>query len=286
MERLQEAIAKARAQRDARPSGQTEERVSTSAAGSPLHETPAPALPDTVAEAWQALPELHVDPRRAARNHLVALVGGMGAAEIDGIRTRLLQHLASKGFCKVAITSPTPGAGKTTLALNLGFSLGRQSDQRTLVADADLRRPQMAKVLGVSARHGFGRVLDGTASLSDNAMRVGENLALATTHSPVRNSAELLQSRQAGTALDAIQLQYAPTVMLFELPPMLASDDAMAFLGHMDCALIVAAAERNSTKEVDRCERDVASQTTVLGIVLNRCRYMESSDGYVSYYGH
>jgi Mrp family chromosome partitioning ATPase len=286
MDRIQEAIAKARAERDAliaahgiAPLPEVTGTVAPAAAPT------GPVSPDAVAQAWQALPALTVDSRRAARNHLVALVGGEGAAEIDGIRTRLLQHLAAKGFCKVAITSPTPGAGKTTLALNLGFSLGRQSDQRTLVADADLRRPQMAKVLGVPARHCFDRVLDGTAALADNAMRVGDNLAFATTHAPVKNSAELLQSRRAGVALDTIQASYAPTVMLFELPPVLASDDALAFLGQMDCALIVAAAERNSTREVDRCERDVASQTTVLGVVLNRCRYMDRADGYADYYG-
>lgn len=286
MDRIQKAIAKARAERDAL----TAERGAAPAnpahgAAAPGGALTVPTPPDAVAQAWQALPALEVDRRRAARNHIVALVGGDGAAEIDGIRTRLLQHLAAKGFCKVAITSPTPGAGKTTLALNLAFSLGRQSEQRTLVADADLRRPQMAKVLGVTARHCFDRVLDGAEALAANAMRVGEHLAFATTHGPVRNSAELLQSRRARAALDTIQATYAPTVMLFELPPVLASDDAMAFLGHMDCALIVAAAERNSTREVDRCERDVASQTTVLGVVLNRCRYMERADGYADYYG-
>ncbi|MEL6210616.1 MAG: chromosome partitioning protein, partial [Pseudomonadota bacterium] len=75
-----------------------------------------------------------------------------------------------------------------------------------------------------------------------------------------------------------------PTVMLFDLPPLLVNDDAMAFLGHVDCALIVAAAEKTTVKEIDRCERDVASQTFVLGVILNRCRYMERSDSYNSRY--
>jgi Mrp family chromosome partitioning ATPase len=290
MERIQQALNKARAERDALTAEHDAGRAPGSPAGSANalvgHGSSAgDQVSGGIAAAWEALPTLMLDRRRADRNHLVAVVGGTGAAEIDGIRTRLLQHLASKGFCKVAITSPTPGAGKTTLALNLGFSLGRQAEHRTIVADADLRRPQMAKVLGVTAPHCLDRVLDGTATLADNAVRVGTNLAFATTRGPVRHSAELLQSRRTRAALDAIQATYAPTVMLFELPPVLASDDAMAFLGHMDCALIVAAAERNSVREVDRCERDVASRTPVLGVVLNRCRYMDRADGYSAYYG-
>ena len=289
-ERIQEAISKARAERDALMAEQDAGRAQRPPAGLPDspadHDTANPAGDggvDGIATAWQALPTLKVNRRRAGRNHLVALVGGTGAAEIDGIRTRLLQHLASRDFCKVAIISPTPGAGKTTLALNLGFSLGRQTEQRTIVADADLRRPQMAKVLGVTTPHCFDRVLDGTATFADSAVRIGANLAFATTQGPVRHSAELLQSRRARTAIDTIQAGYAPTVMLFELPPVLDSDDAMAFLGHMDCALIIAGAERNSTREIDRVERDVASQTTVLGVVLNRCRYMDRADGYADY---
>ena len=285
MERIQEAIAKARAERDALPPDQVTSQIAGARPVTAPPSAPTPPTPDAVSEAWKALAAFQIDHKRAARHHLVAHVGGPGAAEIDGIRTRLLQHIGAKGFRKVAIVSPTPAAGKTTLALNLGLSLGRLSDQRTLVADTDLRRPQMAKVLGMTPKNGFDRVLDGTAPLSESAMRVGDRLAFAVTPSAVRNSAELLQSHRAGEALDTIQATYAPTVMLFELPPLLSSDDAMAFLGHMDCALIVAAAERNSTQDVDRCERDVASQTTVLGVVLNRCRYMERSDGYSDYYG-
>ncbi len=289
MERIQQALLKARAERDALMAEHDAGQAPGAATGSPGVRAGQGSLVDNlvsddIAAAWDALPTHKVDRRRADRNHLVAMVGGTGAAEIDGIRTRLLQHLASKGFCKVAITSPTPGAGKTTLALNLGLSLGRQAEQRTIVADADLRRPKMAKVLGITAAHSFDRVLDGSALFADHAVRLGTNLAFATTRGPVRHSAELLQSRRTRAALDTIQATYAPTVMLFEVPPVLASDDALAFLGHMDCALIVAAAERNSVREVDRCERDVASRTPVLGVVLNRCRYMDRADGYSAYY--
>ena len=72
--------------------------------------------------------------------------------------------------------------------------------------------------------------------------------------------------------------------MMFDLPPLRVNDDAMAFLGQVDCALIIAAAEKTTIKEIDRCERDVGRQTFVLGVILNRCRYMDSSDSYSSYY--
>ena len=73
--------------------------------------------------------------------------------------------------------------------------------------------------------------------------------------------------------------------MPFAVPSVLDSDDAVAFRGHMACALIVVAAARNATRQVDRCEREVASQTTVLGMVLNRCRSMDRADGHTDYDG-
>ena len=64
------------------------------------------------------------------------------------------------------------------------------------------------------------------------------------------------------------------------MPPMLVSDDLMAFVPHLDCVLLVAAAERTRLDEVDKCEQDLAEQTNVLGVVLNKCRYMGEDYGY------
>jgi Mrp family chromosome partitioning ATPase len=64
------------------------------------------------------------------------------------------------------------------------------------------------------------------------------------------------------------------------MPPMLGSDDMQAFAGKVDCVLLVAAAESTTIDEIDRCERDLASQTNVLGVVLNKCRYTHAEYGY------
>jgi Mrp family chromosome partitioning ATPase len=81
-----------------------------------------------------------------------------------------------------------------------------------------------------------------------------------------------------GTA--AIKRAFLPDVLLYDLPPMLQSDDVMAFLPHLDCVLLVAGAEKSRLDEVDKCEKDIAEQTNVLGVVLNLCRYMGEDFGY------
>ena len=64
---------------------------------------------------------------------------------------------------------------------------------------------------------------------------------------------------------------------------LLGVDDAMAVMGQMDCVLLIAAAEKTTAKELDICEREAASQSNILGVVLNKCRYMGPDYGY-SYY--
>jgi Mrp family chromosome partitioning ATPase len=72
--------------------------------------------------------------------------------------------------------------------------------------------------------------------------------------------------------------------MLFDMPPLLVNDDTIGFLRHVDCAMVVAAAEHTSVKEIDECERELASHTNVLGVVLNKCRFTGRKYGYDYYY--
>jgi Mrp family chromosome partitioning ATPase len=293
MEKIQTAIAKARAARDLeaggaqkRPASEAVGAVQTSSevAANPVPETavspdPGPD-PEKVAAAWAALKEITPDPRILARHRVVASDGGFGTREVDIVRTRLLQQIRANGWRRIAITSPGTGCGKSTLAANLGFSLGRQRDQRTIVAEMDMRRPSLARLLGIRDRLNFSRVLDGQGDFLHHSVRIGPSLAFAACHDVVRHPAELLQSGEAVRALDTIEATYAPTVFLFDMPPLLVNDDAMAFMGQVDCALLIAAAEKTTIREIDTCERMIAAQTNVMGVVLNKCRYMPEEEKY------
>ena len=111
-------------------------------------------------------------------------------------------------------------------------------------------------------------------------MRYGDNLAIGTNAAGIRNSSELLQHAATPAALADIRTQFRPDILLFDLPPMLVSDDVIAFLPHLDCVMLVAAAERSRIDEVDKCERDLSEHTNVLGVVLNKCRYPGEDYGY------
>ncbi|MEL6681416.1 MAG: CpsD/CapB family tyrosine-protein kinase [Pseudomonadota bacterium] len=296
MDKIQAAIAKARA---AREGGVTQAPVSAPAI------TPAPAAaaagpgrtpskrsqlirPSTDRPSiWMPLANFAPSHRLMARQRVVTFDNSAqktpGSAAFDILRTKILQQMRTQGWKRLAITSPRADCGKTTVALNLAFSLSKQAEVHTIVGEMDMRRPTLSKALGISGGGSFAAVLEGKAQFADVAMRPRPNLAFAVNYAPVRNPSELLQSSTIEPAIERIESIYQPDLTIFDMPPMLQTDDTLAFMDVVDCVLLVAAAEKTSLAEIDVCERDLAAQTNVIGVLLNKCRYMDkdvSAAGY------
>ena len=103
----------------------------------------------------------------------------------------------------------------------------------------------------------------------------GTFLALALSGVPETDPTRLLMSDTTRDTLARIQGDYAPDIMIFDLPSILIGDDARAFLQHVDCALILARADQTRYGDFDSCEREVGEYTNVLGVVLNGYRHGE-----------
>lgn len=273
MEKIQSAIAKARASRNA-PRG--------------LSDTQAPAAtratPPAVQEAWDRIAQITLNPRDLQRNRVFTLQACNEAMPFDVLRTRMLRQMRAEGWRRVAITSPDKGCGKSTITANLALSLARQAELRTLVIDMDMRLPALARVLGVAQPPQFSDTLLGRAAPEDTLRRIGDNLCVALNASPVRGSSELLQGREVSAVLDRLNKALQPSVMLFDMPPMLRGDDMLAFLDKVDCALLVVEADVTPMADVDRCEQELAANGNVLGVVLNKMRHDDGA-GYGYGYG-
>jgi protein-tyrosine kinase len=270
MERIQAAIQKAKEQRGT---------AIAPAAGAALPRGAVRPVP--VGPVWSELAAFEPDARLMAKNHIVTFEDVDPVhSHFDILRTKVLRSMRRSGWTTLGITSPTSGCGKTTLALNLAFSMAHQPDLKTVLVELDLRRPAMAKMLGLKAPQSIASVLQGTRGVAESFLRYGDSLAIGTNAQSVRNSSELLMDAKTAEGLAAIKRAFLPDVLVYDLPPMLQSDDVMAFLPHLDCVLLVAAAEKSRLDEVDKCEKDLAETTNVLGVALNLCRYMGEDFGY------
>jgi Mrp family chromosome partitioning ATPase len=278
MERIQEALAKARAERQKGSKTQATEQP----ASPPQAAPPAPTIP-AVDDCWAALAPFKLNRALLQRNRVVATESGRDAAPYDLLRTKIIHQAQTNGWRRVAIVSPDMGAGKTTTLANLAFSFERQRDMRVLCLDLDLRRPSLHKVLGQAPDHSMADVLNGHVRFAEHGLRLGNRVGLGLNNGPASRPSELLLSRDARDALDRIETDYAPDLVLFDISPLNASDDNIAFLQNVDCAVIVAAAEATPMSRIDQAERQVAELTNVMGIVLNKCRYVSEAAGYEYY---
>ncbi len=287
MERIKFAIEKARAERERQGDKKDIRAPEKAAPSTPRDRKPLkltnPQPTESTESSWLALDGFQPKPALMRRNRIVSFEGGQQAVPFDVLRTRVLLQMRANNWRRLAITSPGSACGKTMSSLNLAFSLARQPEVRSILIEMDMRRPSLAKVLGLKKPQLFSRVLGGIEAPEDHMVRYGTNLAIGTNHRPATNPAELLMNPKTGEVLSEIEDRYQPTLMIFDMPPMLAGDDTVAFLDQVDCVLLVGAAESTSIKEIDVCEQDIARHTNVLGVVLNKCRYLDDKQGYYEY---
>lgn len=285
VERLKTAIQKARAQR---------ERVVADPAATPVAEQAAPRNPRTpppLSEAerydaaWMALEEVSFDPDHLERNRVIAHAKNEPAyIAFDVLRTRILRVFNKHGWTRLGITSATKSCGKTFASTNLALSFSRQQNCRTILMDMDLRLPNIARVLGVDRPDPARWFLTSEIGADKYLRRVGSNLALGLNTERVRDSAELILDPCVPRALDGMYKDFAPDVVLYDLPPMLACDDVMGFLPHLDCVLLVVGGGSTRAEEVSECERLLSDQTHLLGVLLNKAEDPDPSQYGYGYY--
>lgn len=273
MEKLQAALAKARSSR-LTPTGPTS-AVPVAPRRQPSAAPQSGPGPD---QAWNAVPRVDLAPAVLRRHRIVSREATTDSTPFDILRTKVLIQMQQNGWTRLAITSPEPDSGKTTLACNLALGLGRQSSMRSMLFDFDLGSPSVHKFFDLNIRYGLPEVIVGNIDFSKQAVRVTENVITSVSPHPEKDPTRYLMMDRTTELLNDVQNEFAPDVMIFDLPSALSSDKALAFLKNVDCALIVARAEQTRFRLLDRCETEVAANTNILGVALNGCRRSSLSE--------
>ena len=185
------------------------------------------------------------------------------------LRTQVLQRLSSQGWNALAVTSPAPAAGKTVTAINLAISLAREVQHTVLLVDLDLRNPNVAKKFNLNNEFGILDYLTSDKPLVEMLVNPGiERLVLLPGTKPVENSSELLSSPKMVRLVDELKSRYPSRFVIFDLPPLLTTDDALAFAPYVDSTLLVLHEGVTTNTEVKR-SMEMLGNISVLGTVLN-----------------
>lgn len=188
----------------------------------------------------------------------------------DLLRTLLVGTIEEHGILRLGVAAPTEGSGTSFVAANLALALARRPSARVLLADMNLRRPGLARMFGANAPAPLADVLSGTHPVSDHLRLFGKNLALLLNAQAIEGSAEILQEPAAADALRDLRRRFVPTIEIYDLPPILGRDDALAFLPQLDGVLLVADGTRNTATQLRAAEEMLAGRTRLVAVVLNR----------------
>ena len=201
----------------------------------------------------------------------------------DILRTQVIEKMLKNGWRTMAVTSPIPGCGKTMVSINLAMSVAHHTDRTAMLVDFDLRRPSVAKYLGINSGPTLNDVLSGDATIAESLVNPGlDSFILLPTAIPVKHSSEVLSSRKITNLITEFRERYAERIVIFDLPPLLGTDDAMIMLSQVDCVLVIVGNGMVSNTELTESMRYVDSEK-LLGTVLNKAQNNQANQGYYGY---
>lgn len=212
------------------------------------------------------------DPKVLDKNHIV----GFNSRHISSrpfslLRSQLVKRMQTRGYRVVGVTSPAPGAGKSFLSANLAASLSRLPNRSVYVFDLDVRRASMAEYFGLKGEVGLEHYLSGqTDDLSKVGLQIpGTNLSLYPCYPNNLDTFEMLAGERFARLVAAMRALPDDSIVVCDLPPVFANDDAMVVADRIDAYLLVIEQGRTSSKEVKDCMR-LLDPAECIGSVLNR----------------
>lgn len=199
------------------------------------------------------------------------------------IRTNLQFSSVDEDLRSILITSAGPGAGKSITSANLAVTYGQQG-LKTLLVDADLRKPTVHYTFRLNNLTGLSNVLIGSSTLEDAIEKSDvDNLDILSCGPIPPNPAELLASKKMEEILHHANRLY--DMVIFDMPPALAVADAKIMANIVDGTLVVI---RSKVTNIEEAERTVEmfkdSKARLLGTVLNDRE--KSDSNYYYYYGN
>jgi protein-tyrosine kinase len=142
-----------------------------------------------------------------------------------------------------------------------------------LLVDADLRDPSVHRYFGLQPELGLSDYLLHDAALADLLIHPAgiPRFMILPGGKPLANSTEMLSSPKMTRLVDELKTRYTSRIVLFDVPPLLASADTLAFSPYVDAALLVIEEGKTSAQDARRAS-ELLANTQLIGTVLNKSR--------------
>jgi protein-tyrosine kinase len=197
----------------------------------------------------------------------------------------VLRRLEANQWRSFAVTGVTAGEGKTLTAINLAMALAQDVNTWVFLVDLDLQRPRVAQYLGMtglSGEKGISDYLLGDATIESIVYSPNlDRLSVIPNFQPLTQSSELLSSPKMLDLCRTLENESPRRVIVYDMPPVMAADDVLAFTPQLDGLLLVIG-EGATSRESLTSAKEVLAEMNLLGVVLNRSAERDDN-AYYSY---
>ena len=222
---------------------------------------------------------VEIDPLLLERERILppGAAGNHGGA-YKMLRTQVLQRLDKIKANSLAVLGVDEGTGKTLTAINLAIAVAADPDRTALLVDLDLRNPSIHRRLGLEPAVGIDDCLRNQRPLSEAMVRLVsyERLVVLPARERWHDSSELLSAARTQELIMEMRRRYEDRVLIFDLPPVLRADDALAFSHHVQAGLVVVREGRTQRGDLLRT-LDLLRDLPIVGTVLNATHESQAS---------
>ena len=203
--------------------------------------------------------------------------------QFRSIRTNIMYAGVGKDITAVLFTSDTPVAGKSTVAANMAVAYA-QAGKKTLLLDADLRRPTCHHTFEVPNKVGLSTAIVNEIPVSQVISKTTFNHLDLLTSGPVPpNPAELLSVSKFDAIMVHLKTEY--DMVIIDSPPILSVTDAQLLSKNADGVILVTNVEKNNRDRLNEAiELLRKSSANIIGIVLNQRMKKSKKEDYRYFY--
>jgi capsular exopolysaccharide synthesis family protein len=199
------------------------------------------------------------------------------------IRTNIMYSSIDQPIRSVLFTSAMPGAGKSTVAANMAIAYA-QAGKKTLLLDADLRRPTSHYTFEVLNQKGLSTAIVKEVPLETLIRSTEfEKLDLITSGPIPPNPSELLSSRRMEQFMNDLAIHYE--MIIIDSPPLLSVTDAQLLSKRSDGVVLVTNVEDNNRDQLlEAKDLLYKADANIIGLVLNNRDMKQGASGQYYYY--
>jgi capsular exopolysaccharide synthesis family protein len=191
------------------------------------------------------------------------------ATEMRRLYSNIQSNSNNNSIGGLMITSANRGEGKSTVASHLALTVARFKEKKSLIIDADLRKPKIHQMFGVDKEPGLAECLkdnlDPLEVIKDTKI---DNLKVMTSGKLIKSPSHLFEKEALRNIFEKIKFYY--DIIIVDSPPVIAVSDPMLISGALDSVIMVVLAGKTPQKVVLRA-RDILlnADANIIGVVVN-----------------